>query len=333
MKRILSAAIAIRSIVAFALPVAAMTWEGRGAEPTKSAEKKWGEAVEGQALSISSEKPAYAPGEAIVLDITFKNVGQKVVYHSLTHPMMIYDVDVTLPDGKPSPLTLYGEFGGDRRGSGTARTLKPGEDMSAQIDLTRHFDITLAGTYTVSLATRVWTDAGYTKLEAKSNKLEIPVDESLRPDSGAAGTEGANAAKRTWGTAVEGQAVSITTDKTAYDMGEPVTLGICFKNLGQQDVKAVRKDPLGTYLLTVLDPDGKPALRTLYGKEAIKADRAKNLEKLASGEVICDEIKLNRLFDLTLRGVYTVSVQRPVWKDGAISATLKATSNKLQIKK
>ncbi len=70
---------------------------------------------------------------------------------------------------------------------------------------------------------------------------------------------------------------------------------------------------------------------TLYGKGAIKSVDAKNLERLAPGDEICDEVLLNRLFDLTLSGDYTVSVQRPIWKDGALSTTVKATSNKLGI--
>jgi hypothetical protein len=168
-------------------------------------------------------------------------------------------------------------------------------------------------------------------MKVTSNKLEITVDESLRRDAGGGGPEGSKAVERAWGTAVEGQAVSIATPKAAYAPQGPVALRVCFRNVGRQDVKAARGNPLGTDLVTVLLPDGKPAPLTLFGKRAIKPDSSKAVETLKPGEETCDEVGISRLFDLTLAGNYTVSVSRPVWKDGTVSSTLKATSNKLQI--
>jgi hypothetical protein len=87
--------------------------------------------------------------------------------------------------------------------------------------------------------------------------------------------------------------------------------------------------PLETYLLTALCSDGKPTPLTLYGKDAIKPDGTKNLGKLGPGEEMCDELVLNRLFDFTLSGVYTVSVQRPVWKAGVLTRIIHGPRNSL----
>jgi hypothetical protein len=113
--------------------------------------------------------------------------------------------------------------------------MKAGKATSSRIDLSQHFDFTLAGKYTVSPKGPVWTKDGASRtLKTKSNKLEITVGESLRRGAAGAGPRVGKAAEATWGSEVEGQAVSIATAKTAYDTGEPIELRVCFKNVRKQ---------------------------------------------------------------------------------------------------
>ena len=90
-------------------PLVAMTCASRAAETDKGNKKTWGDEVEGQALSITTEKAAYAPAERIVLNVCFKNVGRRDVEVVIMDPRRIYHIDVLLPDGKPAPLTLFGK--------------------------------------------------------------------------------------------------------------------------------------------------------------------------------------------------------------------------------
>ena len=45
----------------------------------QDAARAWGKPVEGQAISISTERSAYAPGDRVVVKIRFKNLGTKDV--------------------------------------------------------------------------------------------------------------------------------------------------------------------------------------------------------------------------------------------------------------
>jgi hypothetical protein len=147
-----------------------------------------------------------------------------------------------------------------------------------------------------------------------------------------AGSESEKTVERTWGTAVEGQALSAMTEKAAYAPGERIILNVSFKNVGREDVKIVQTNPLALYHVSVLLPDGKPAPLTLFGKGTANCPIfARSVGTLRPGQETSATLPLSRLFDFTLSGKYTVSVQRGVWKDGAFSSTLKATSNKLEI--
>ncbi len=50
--------------------------------------------------------------------------------------------------------------------------------------------------------------------------------------------------KSEWGDAVAGQSLSIATEKAAYSAGERIDLIIRFKNVGKEDVRALRSAPL-----------------------------------------------------------------------------------------
>ena len=298
-------------------------------------EKTWGTAVKGQALSISTEKAAYAPGKPIVLSVCFKNFGREDVEVVKTAPLGIYRVDVLLPDGKKSPLTLFGTQREDSEGEGskTIGALKPGEEARVELELSRLFDFTVAGKYTVSVERAVWNDGGFSStVKAVSNKLEITVEEPPQNDASPTG-ETSKSTENTWGTAVEGQALLISTDKAAYAPGKRIVLSVCFKNVGQKDVRVARTNPLTIYRVAVLLPNGKKsAAHALWSSKRSRARLGSNaLGTLKPGEETRVELELSRLFDFTLAGKYTVSVERSVWKNGALSSTVKAVSNKLEI--
>jgi hypothetical protein len=172
-----------RAIGTFVLPVLLMVDAGPRSETGKRVRQTWGKAVEGQAVSISSEKMAYAPGERILLHVRFKNVGRKEVRVLRAHSLALYKVSLLLPDGKAAPWTLFGkrQLDGSGEGSRDVDILKVGEESRVELELTRLFDLSLDGKYTVSVERAVWVDhVVRSALKATSNKLEITIDESLR---------------------------------------------------------------------------------------------------------------------------------------------------------
>jgi len=141
------------------------------------------------------------------------------------------------------------------------------------------------------------------------------------------------AAKRTWGKVVQGQAVSIVVKKSVYAPEEQIGLSICFKNLGHEDVQVVQANTLRVYQVDVILPDGNDAPITLYGKSAFERDEQsqRTVITLKPNEQQCVELELNRLYDLSLAGRYKVVVHREVWKSERRSENVKVTSNTLEI--
>jgi hypothetical protein len=159
----------------------AMSQNGLASENEARDREVWGEPAEGQAISISTPQAPYAAGDVISLVIHFKNVGDKEIMTSLTVVLEMYDVTVLLPDGKNAPLTLYGKCHSSsnvRSGSAHGLPLKPGQIHSSQVVLSRIFDMTLPGKYTIFVERCVWkpgTKRPYPK--AVSNKLEIAISD------------------------------------------------------------------------------------------------------------------------------------------------------------
>lgn len=168
-------------LTALASGTAAMGQNRDAVVKTEEDKSVWGEPVLGQALSISTEKREYAPGEAIVLVIRIKKVGTN------ESPSFTYDVrrqdavTMLLPDGKQPPLTAEEE----RRRKEPARDgafgvrLKPGEERRRELELTRIFDMTAPATYTVSVRRHVVVGNGedYARVqgEVTSNRIAINV--------------------------------------------------------------------------------------------------------------------------------------------------------------
>ena len=147
----------------------------------------WGDPVYGQAISISTGKPAYPPSERIVLNICLRNTGTVPVRFPTDDPLLEYRIKVLLPDGKKAPTTLRGtQRFSIGTGGGGSSVLRPGRSREMRIDLTRLFDFSLAGRYTISVER---TLLGPVSVEApprvaKSNQIKVVVDERLgNPES------------------------------------------------------------------------------------------------------------------------------------------------------
>ena len=166
---------------AFPIPVSAET----DPAPAKKEEvkRKWGTAVGGQAISIATEKAAYAPEEAIVLNAVFKNVGQDDVYVTEALLLDMYRLTVLLPSGKEAPFTLYGKRAYENWRDGFRRRiiLKPGQQKRVEFALSRLFDFSLAGEYTVFVQRDVLKQGGkeFSMSKATSNRIKVIVDDSL----------------------------------------------------------------------------------------------------------------------------------------------------------
>ncbi len=139
--------------------------------------------------------------------------------------------------------------------------------------------------------------------------------------------------KTAWGEATDGLAISIVTPRAVYGPHERIVLTISLKNVSNDDKRIGQTSPLTLYDVEVLAPGKNKTPFTSYGKNRLENSREAGVRGsvLRPGEVTSVDIDLNRLFDLTLPGPYTVSVQRVVGKTGASDRVLRAISNTITV--
>lgn len=137
-------------------------------------------AVSGQAptikLTLVPEVSHVTSGDQIRLTITETNVGAPPVLTGNldldgTHAENTYrGIIVIGPKGQLAPLTAYGQMWKHSilTGSGgILPTLKTGKSISETLMLSKLFDLTVPGTYMVSVSTRI----------AKSNDIKVTVEQ------------------------------------------------------------------------------------------------------------------------------------------------------------
>jgi hypothetical protein len=153
------------------------------AGPEKKEEKpsmiEWGPEKNGVrcAAALASKEKIFAGEPVHVLFLT-KNVGAKPFAGTVeSYTLFVFKISVLGPDGKPAPLTAYGQQQMDISGEGSKATnkLAPGEEKTSGLLLSRFFDMTRQGEYKVSFS-RVWVKGGDgTEFSVPSNVLTIKV--------------------------------------------------------------------------------------------------------------------------------------------------------------
>ena len=157
--------------------------QGNGAEEKRA----WGKPVEGQSLSIATEKSIYAINEDIVVSMRLKNVGRGVVVDPrqvrVTHKAWEYCFNVVRQSGETVPMTELGRAWFDpntlpmpERRFGGRCVLKPGGFFGRDVMLDWYFEMGRPGRYIVQAKWKVVADGGrLSLLQVLSNKLEDSV--------------------------------------------------------------------------------------------------------------------------------------------------------------
>lgn len=137
----------------------------------------------------------------------------------------------------------------------------------------------------------------------------------------------AQRAEKEWGPSVGGMAVSIAADKAAYDPGERIRLSVRCKNVGQKAITVMEYGPPMDHRLLVSSSNGQPVPMTLLGKRAVRdyEPAARNFFELKPGEESVAEFELDRIFDLSVHGAYTVTVDRYLWNEDRVANRLTKT--------
>ena len=122
---------------------------------SESSEKKARELIESLATNATVQKEAYAPGEKILLQLTIKNISQKDITLRKYPPLGLFNIVVTLPNGKKAPPTLYGnQLSMLSPFASNSIVLSPKKEYTKTIDINRYFDMTMPGKYGISVNLR-----------------------------------------------------------------------------------------------------------------------------------------------------------------------------------
>lgn len=122
----------------------------------------------------------------------------------------------------------------------------------------------------------------------------------------------------TWGPTVEGCRLSLAADKTSYHVSEPIRLRLVMENVGEGKIQAQRFRLTKDYKFDLRLPNGDSAPLTLFGKRWFSLHNAGSISVLVlePGETDTasfsrsNRLYLNRLYDMTLAGEYTLTVRR-----------------------
>ena len=168
--------------IAIAVPFGASAQDYTSPLDVDEAKREWGAPVANQAISIVTNKLVYKPEEPIVLEAVLKNVGREAVFavDAFCLQMFMYELTVLLPDGEKAPLTLYGKRFCERRVEGSSCTymLQPGEERRVHIALSRLFDFSQSGKYTICAQKTVFTKE---MPKTVSNKIVITIEDTGTP--------------------------------------------------------------------------------------------------------------------------------------------------------
>jgi hypothetical protein len=126
-----------------------------------------------------------------------------------------------------------------------------------------------------------------------------------------------NQVKREWGQQTQGLALSIMTSNKNFSVEEPIALNISLKNVGKEDTVVPVALPLALYEIKIKLPNKQAALLTSYGTNAIDNAQEGSVAHhiLKPGEETASVVSLDKIFDLSSKGKYTVSVTRRVRKN------------------
>lgn len=147
--------------------------------PKSSDERVWGQATDGCRLSMSAEGPAVQAGSPVLLSLVFWNDGQTTVRFPRASIWLEYDYTVTFEDGEPVALTSFGQEKqrSMREQGGTLLEFQPGSQTPATVQITRLYDLSRPGRYTIGAAKTVPNRAGNGFMKVVSNTIAVEVVE------------------------------------------------------------------------------------------------------------------------------------------------------------
>jgi hypothetical protein len=131
-------------------------------------------------LTITTAKDTYEAGDFVALIVKISNNGKTAILTNGSLPLLNFKLSLALPDGRSAPTTLY--YSGLLKRVVEERRIfnvDPGQSMTEGINLGRAFDMSLSGTYRISLSALYFQKDEYQKpITIISNVLTIKITDN-----------------------------------------------------------------------------------------------------------------------------------------------------------
>ena len=133
---------------------------------------------------------------------------------------------------------------------------------------------------------------------------------------------------------MEGVQLGIAPEHPSFRYDQPVVLRIAIKNVREEEIYVRTGLYFSMYRFDVRLPNGKPAPLTLEGarlKNIAENYGSGGLDKLESGATFDSGMMLDRYYDMTLIGEYTVTIYHIRSYDKAAQKWVEVPSNTAKV--
>jgi hypothetical protein len=311
-------------------------------------QNEWGNESSGITLSLLPVQCCISPHDRFEMVMYVKNCSNKTIKfcYNRYHPFASSGVDIVNSEGKKIPMTKLGlrrmEFS-LQMSSLFFITLAPQDVTPIRFwePINKLFDMSLDGQYSISLKSHFIADY---PLEAQSLKSKITISSDLQKIDKTFFLEKQNS----WSKPQYGIQIFVVPNKNFFDTYGPIFIKLVSKNLSMKNLsmKSDVSNIFNTYELILKTPglnrdfhkpkrknDVQDAVLTLYGQKLFSE---KNKEPNTIVTVKPDEevaetvIVLNRIFDMSMDGIYGLIVSRKIIDENGKEQTV--TSDPLPIR-
>ena len=138
-----------------------------------------------------------------------------------------------------------------------------------------------------------------------------------------------------WGPASEGCQLSIEAEKYKFNYCQPIALKVTIRNSGTKQISFADTSPYYDFTVTVINDKGESVPLTAYGKH-ITSNRGNSrnvMIQLDPGQKREYFLLVNRMHDMSFKGIYSITVKRSVFKrDGEGLAEVVSNTIEVEVK-
>jgi hypothetical protein len=149
----------------------------QGVQSMKNQDRAWGQPVEGCRLSISVPASKIEAGRPVELTLVFRNDGPTEMKFPKFSMWFNYEYAILYDENQEVPLTPFGEHQKESSvmSAMAASDVAPGEELTSTVEISRLYDLSRPGKYTVEASKDLPSRSGQGFIKVVSNRLDFEI--------------------------------------------------------------------------------------------------------------------------------------------------------------